>query len=319
MTGTKKKSARKTATPGGNPLVSVIIVSYNTRDITVKSIRSAYASVGFDKGDIEVVLVDNNSSDDTVAYLKKNIPQVVLIENKENRGFGGGNNQGVEKAKGKYVLLLNTDAFLEKDSLRVLVDIMEKDDTISSVGPQFRYADGSLQQSAGYSPTPLRVMAWMWWLDKLPVIKSLFATPYHLYDLAWYEKSHYVDWLMGACILFRRSEFVASGGFDEKIFMYAEEVELYRRIAQATGKKNYFTVDTWITHLGSVSSKKANAFRLTYELKGIEYIYRKHYSSLYWFIKLVIMVGVVIRIALYSLIPSRHDALKEYKRYFEKV
>ena len=299
------------------PLVSVVIVSYNTRALTVKSIRSAFASSGFKPGEIEVVLVDNHSTDDTVAYLKKNFPQVVLLANQENRGFGGGNNQGVAKAKGKYILLLNTDAFLRKDSLKVLVNILEKNQKISSVGPQFRYANGSLQQSAGYNPTPLRVMAWMWWLDKLPVIKKLFTTPYHLYDLSWYRKSHYVDWLMGACILFRRDEFLAAGGFDEKIFMYAEEVELYRRIAIATGKKNYFTTKTWITHLGSASTKKANAFRLTYELKGIEYIYRKHYSSLYWFVKFVIVSGVLMRMAIYSVLPSRQEALKEYRRYFQ--
>ena len=298
------------------PFVSVVIVSYNTRDLTVKSIKSCYASTGFKPGEIEVILVDNNSGDDTVAYVKKQLPQVRLVANKENRGFGGGNNQGAKLAKGKYLLLLNTDAFLEKNSLRTLVDTLEKHPDIGSVGPQFRYADGSLQQSAGYTPSPGRVLAWMWWLDKLPGLKKLFPTPYHLYDLNWYKTDHYPDWLMGACILFRTEEFLASGGFDDKIFMYAEEVELYRRLYASNGKKNFFTVKTWITHLGSASTKKANAFRLTYELKGIEYIYRKHYPGLYWFIKIVIVSGVIMRMALYSLIPARRDALKEYRRYF---
>lgn len=298
-------------------IVSVIIVSYNTRDLTVKSIRSAYASKGFKSGEIEVIVIDNYSADDTVAYLKKHLPQSKLIANSKNVGFGGGNNQGVAVAQGRYILLLNTDAFLEPDSLKTMVDILESRPEISSVGPQLRYADGSLQQSAGYSPTPWRVLAWMWWLDKLPLIKQLVHTPYHVFDLSWYEKSHTPDWLMGACVLFRRSEFLAAGGFDDQIFMYAEEVELYRRLAQTTGKNNFFTADTWVTHLGSASTKKANAFRLTYELRGIEYIYRKHYAHLYWFIKFVIVTGVLLRMALYTLIPSRHEALAEYQKYFK--
>lgn len=301
------------------PIISVIIVSYNTRDLTVKSIKSVYSSLGFKKGEIEVVLVDNNSKDDTVVYVKKHLPQVVLIANKENRGFGGGNNQGVKKAQGEYILLLNTDAFLNRDSLKVLVDYLGKHPNISSVGPQFRYADNSLQCSAGYTPTWWRVMAWMWFLDKLPLVKTLFPTPYHLYDLSWYKRSHHPDWLMGACILFRRHEFLESGGFDDKIFMYAEEVELYRRLKEETGKRNYFTTSTWITHLGSASTKKANAYRLTYELKGIEYIYKKHYPHLLPLVRFFIVTGVIMRMVLYTLIPSRHDALPEYRKYFQSL
>lgn len=298
------------------PLVSVIIVSYNTRDHTVKALKSALNSKGFKNGEVEVIMIDNNSPDDTVAYTKKHLPEVKVIANKDNRGFGGGNNQGAEIAKGKYLLLLNSDAFLEKDSLRIIVDIMEKRSDIVSVGPQLRYADGSMQATGGYLPTPLRVMAWMWWLDKLPIIKKLFPTPYHVYDLDWHKKDRYPEWLMGACVLFRRDEFLAAGGFDDKIFMYAEEVELYRRLQASLGKKVLFTTQTKVIHIGGVSTKKANAYRLTYELKGIEYIYAKHYPHLLWFIKLVIRIGVLMRLIFFSLIPSHRDTLVEYKKYF---
>ena len=300
------------------PLVSVIIVSYNTRDLTVKSIKSALDSRGFKPGDLEVIVVDNNSSDDTVSYLKTNFPDLSLIANSKNRGFGGGNNQGAKIAKGKYLLLLNTDAFLAPNSLKILVEKMESDNTLSSVGPQYRYADNAMQCSAGYSPTLIRVLAWMWWLDKLPLIKNLFQTPYHVFDLNWYKSPHYPDWLMGACVIFRKSEFDSAGGFDEQIFMYAEEVELFRRLKSKTNKRNLFTPETKIIHLGSASTKKANAFRLTHELKGIEYIYKKHYRALFPLIKLIILSGVVLRLAVFLLIPSRHSALKEYLNYFKR-
>lgn len=299
-----------------NPVVSVIIVSYNTRDLTVKSIKSAYASRGFKRGEIEVIVVDNNSSDDTVASIGSSFKQFRLIANNDNPGYGGGNNQGAGIAEGKYLLLLNTDAFLGRDSLRTLVDVLAKHQDIVSVGPQLRYSDNRLQLSGGYLPTPIRVMAWMWWLDKLPGIKKLFSTPYHVFDLNWHKKPQYPEWLMGACVMFRKAEFLAAGGFDDKIFMYAEEVELYRRLRESLGKKVYFTPRTQVIHIGRASSNKANAFVLTHELKGIEYIYQKHYPSLLWFIRFVIYTGVLLRIIVFSMIPSRKEALVEYKKFF---
>lgn len=300
------------------PLVSVIIVSYNTREYTVKALQSVQDSRGFKQDEIEVILIDNNSPDDTVSYTKKHLPTVKVIANKENRGFGGGNNQGAAIARGKYLLLLNPDAFLERDSLRIMIDIMEKREDLVSVGPQLRYVDGSLQQSAGYLPTPARVTAWMWWLDKIPLVKKLFPTPYHVFDLAWHQRDHYPEWLMGACVLFRKDEFLAAGGFDDKIFMYAEEVELYRRLKESLGKKVLFTTSAKAVHIGGVSTKKANAYRLVYELQGIEYIYQKHYPHLLGFIRFVIFMGVILRIAVFSLLPSRRESLAEYKKFFER-
>lgn len=299
-----------------NPLVSVIIVSYNTRDYTVRAMKTALNSRGFAPGEVEVIMVDNNSPDDSVAYTKKHLPAVKVIANRDNKGFGGGNNQGINLAKGEYILLLNPDAFLEPGSLRIMTDLMIKNKDVVSVGPQLRFEDGSMQASAGYLPTPWRVTAWMWWLDKIPLIKKLFPEPYHVFDLDWHKKDHYPEWLMGACIMFRRAEFLAAGGFDDQIFMYAEEVELYRRLKESLGKKVLFTTKTKVVHIGSVSTKKANAYRLNYELKGIEYIYRKHYPNLYWYIKLVILAGVIMRLVIFSLIPSRRDTLVEYKKYF---
>lgn len=296
-------------------IVSVIIVSYNTRVYTVKAIQSALKSQGFNQGEIEVVMVDNNSTDDSVAYVKKHFPEVKIIKNSNNRGFGGGNNQGAKTAGGKYLLLLNPDAFLGSDSLRIMVDILEKRPEVVSVGPQLRYEDGRMQQSGGYLPTPLRVMAWMWWLDKLPLVKKLFARPYHVFDLDWHKYDQSPEWLMGACVAFRRSEFLASGGFDEEIFMYAEEVELYRRLKAELGKKVIFTPKTKVVHIGSVSTKKASAYRLALELQGIIYIYRKHYPHLLWFIRFVIYTGVLMRYILYSFIPSRREAVQEYQKF----
>lgn len=298
------------------PIVSVVIVSFNTRALTVKCIKSVYVSRGFKPGQIEVIVVDNHSQDDTTAYLKANFPRVRLIINQTNLGFGAGNNQGAAIAQGQYLLLLNTDAFLLPDSLRTLIEIMEKHADVVSVGPQLRYPDASLQSSGGYFPTPLRVLAWMWWLDKLPLIKQFFPKPYHVLDLAWYQKPQSPDWLMGACILLRTLDFLQIGGFDEQIFMYAEEVEFYLRLKDRPGKKLSFTPKTSVVHLGSASTKRASASRLVGELKGITYIYSKHYPHSLWFIRFVIYTGVVLRLIVFGLMPSRHEAVLEYKKFF---
>ena len=121
---------------------------------------------------------------------------------------------------------------------------------------------------------------------------------------------------MGACVLFRKDEFLVAGGFDDKMFMYAEEVELYRRLQSTLGKKVYFTPKTQVIHLGRASSNKANAFVLIHELQGIEYIYAKHYSHLLPFIRFIISVGVMIRLIVFRVIPGRSDAYAEYKKYF---
>ncbi len=298
------------------PFVSVIIVSYNTRDLTLTCLKHVFATTGFKSEELEVIVVDNHSSDGTVAAIKSKYPQVKIVASRANLGFGAGNNLGAKQAQGEYLLLLNTDAYLSATTLSSLVKTIQSNDQISAVGPGFHYEDGSFQQSAGYFPTPWAVVGWMWGFDKLPLIKYLFASPYHLYDARWYTHSRPVDWLMGACVLLKRADFLRVGGFDESIFMYAEEIELFQRLAETTGRSAYFVSASSIVHLGSASTKKSSATRLLNELKGIEYIYRKHSPALLWIIRIIIYTGVTMRIAIFSLIPSRRQAVLEYKKYF---
>jgi GT2 family glycosyltransferase len=300
-----------------NPLVSVIIVSYNTSSVTQKCLKAVYASQGIPQDDLEVIVVDNHSTDNTVASIKSSFSKVVVIQNEENHGFGGGNNQGVNIAKGKYVLLLNTDAYVEKDTIVTLVSELQSHSGTTAVGPKYVFADHSFQQSAGYFPTPMRVIGWMLGLDKLPLIKSLFPSPYHLYDPSWYKVARPVDWLMGACVLMSRQDYQSVGGFDEKIFMYTEEVDLFYRLYQANKQSNFYTPATSIVHLGSVSSKSSSTSRLVHELTGIKHFYQHHFPYYLPLIKLVLLMGVVLRIMVFSLIPARQDDRREYLKYLK--
>ncbi len=299
-----------------NKLVSIIIVSYNTATLTVKCVKQALASSGIDKDQLEIIVVDNNSSDNTVQLLKKSYPDIKIISSPKNLGFGGGNNLGVKNALGEYVLLLNTDAFLKPDSLSKLLNVLVNSNDTLAVAPKLTYEDGQLQQSVGYFPTAARVVGWMWGLDKLPGIKLLFPTPYHFYDVSKYNKDLSPDWLMGACVLLRKDAYLSVAGFDEKIFMYGEEVELFYRL-----KKKYpdqlvqHISEMAVTHLGSFSSNAANTSRLISELDGIITFYNLHFPSLTRVIKWVINLGVIMRIIIFSLIPAKRAIARQYLSY----
>ena len=317
----KKLSTSKKYNPAksrhAGPVVSVVLVSYNTASLTKKSIDSIVKSSIYSKETVEIILVDNHSTDQTVPVIKKIFPQVKVIVNQQNLGFGAGNNVGVKASRGEYILLLNTDAFLSPDTLPTLISRLSADPSLLAVSPILIYEDGSVQQSVGYFPTPTRVTAWMWGLDKLPIIKNFFPEPYHAFDTALYNRDLTPDWLMGAVVLLRRDDFLAVAGFDEDYFMYGEEVELFYRLRlKYPSKKSRLISGVQAVHVGSASTKKTNAHRLTQELRGIEYFYRKHLSHLYWYIKLVITIGVIMRLAIFAFIPSRKETLVEYRKYF---
>lgn len=300
------------------PLISVILVSYNTADLTLQSLTHLSLSRGFQTGEIEVIVVDNHSLDNTVELIKAKYPTVNLIESQSNLGFGAGNNLGVKAASGQYLFFLNTDAFVEPDSLKMLYDSLLSDSSVSAVAPLLTNADGSLQQSVGYFPSLPRLMAWMWWWDKLPLIKLAFPTPYHAYDLTNYDSGLRPDWLMGAAFLLRKVDFDSITGFDPSIFMYGEEVELFFRL-----KKHLPTLtpkllpNIRVKHLGGSSSDKASVSKLVEEFRGLIILYRKHYPNLVSFAEFVIYTGVVIRIIIFGLIPSRRDTVKEYIKYLK--
>lgn len=299
------------------PLVSIIIVSYNTAKLTQQCLTHALASSGFDPGELEVIVVDNHSTDHTVTLIQKNFPTVKVITTPSNLGFGAGNNLGVKAARGQDILLLNTDAFLKPETLRQLREVLRADPNALAVSPRLVTADGQTQQSLGYFPTLSRVIAWMWGLDKLPFIKTLFPTPYHFYDTSRYTDNLTPDWLMGAAVLLRRDDYLTVGGFNESIFMYGEEVELFYRLHLAYPAKAPRLLATLsITHLGSASTTQAKLSRLLAEFSGIKIFYQLHFPALLPLLKFVIGSGVLLRAMVFSLQPARRALSREYWHYF---
>jgi len=242
--------------------LSVIVVNWNTRKLLENCLFSIFK---FTKGiSFEVIVVDNGSIDSSPQMVKKKFPQVKLILNKENLGFTKANNQGIKVAKGKYILLLNSDTYLIENALGKLVKradgLSKRGPTpkvvrplrgLGALGPLLLNENRSVQQSVGFFPHLPQIFWWMSFIDDLP--RGDLLRPYHVDHDSFYQKEQPVDWVTGAAILVPKKVIQKIGGFDENIFMYGEEVDWCYRIKKA-GFDVYFSPVAKIVHIGRGST-----------------------------------------------------------------
>lgn len=239
-------------------MVSIVILSYNTSQLLKRCVRSIYNHIS--STDIELIVVDNNSNDDSVSMLRKEFHDVIIIENKKNEGFTKGNNIGALKAKGDYLLFLNSDIEFIDDSINKMIDFARQNPLFGVLGGRLLNQDGSIQESFGsfYNLGSVFFMLFLQNLKKNEQIK---------------EKIKYVDWVSGAFFLIKTSIFLESNKFDENIFMYVEDVELCYRVKKL-GYKVVFYPIAKVIHCGQGSSSREFAILNIY--KGLRYFYRKH-------------------------------------------
>lgn len=283
--------------------VSVITVNYNTKELTSAAIKSVYEhtkDVTF-----EVIVVDNASEDGSQQYFKKQFPHIKLIENNQNYGFGKANNQGMKVAKGKYIFLLNSDAYLIENSLKKLVDYAQKNE-VGMIGPHVLNEDSSTQQSVGFLPSLLKVFLWMSFIDDLPGGATL--KPYHVDHDSFYEKEHEVGWITGAAMFTSKSLINKVGMFDENIFMYGEDVDWCFRIKKAHYKVLYSPI-TKLVHIGSGSSKKISKNAILGEYRGIVYFYKKHKGAAsLQLLRILLKIGALSRLVIFTVLGRRETA-----------
>lgn len=295
--------------------VSIIIVSYNTKNLLKKCLSSIFK---FTKGVIyEVIVVDNASKDSTTKMVEDEFHQVELIKNNENVGFGRANNQGSREARGKYLFFFNSDAYLADNVLPKLIKFMDKNKEVGVLGPRILNPDGSIQQSAGFFPDLPQVFFWMSFLDDLPFGDRL--RPYHVDHDRFYERERKVDWVTGAAIMIRREVFQKVGGFDKKIFLYGEEVELCLRMKNA-GFDILFSPVGKVIHLGRGSFEKSNVGAIVGEYKGLLYFYSKYKSTWQKFLlSLLLKMGAIVRILIFGMIQGRKELKEAYIKAFNLV
>lgn len=285
--------------------LSIIIISYKTKELLRNCLKSIYNSkIDFP---FEIIVVDNHSDDKSPEMVKEEFKEVKLILNDKNVGFGQANNQGMRLAKGKYFLLLNSDTEIVDKAIEKMVRLIEERREIGVIGCKLLYKNGGIQQSAGYLPRLSKIFFWQTFIDDLPVIKNIIK-PYQVSDINFYKKEHEVGWVTGAFFLLRKEIFEKTGGFDEKIFMYSEEVEWCQRISQA-GFKIYFTPITHVYHLKNASPKETNGNALISEYQGLIYFFKKHKPK--WemiFLPLILKVGAFLRRIKFSIIGDRQKS-----------
>jgi N-acetylglucosaminyl-diphospho-decaprenol L-rhamnosyltransferase len=250
--------------------ISVVIANWNARHLLECCLRSILtAGEGFLR---EVIVVDNGSTDDSVAMARERFPQVRLVENAQNDGFARANNRGVRLARGDHVLLLNTDAFLAPGALRAMIELAECKPNAGLVGAQLRNPDGTFQ--ASHTPFPT---LWREFLILSGLGRALHGP--------WYP-SHgpdeggprVVDYVEGACMLVRRSAYLHVGGFDEGYFMYAEDVDLCRALRDA-GWEVWYQPAAVATHLGGGSSLQRKPEREGDLYRSRVRYFRKHHGD----------------------------------------
>lgn len=288
--------------------VSIIIVSYNTRDITERCLNSIQISNY--KFQIEVIVVDNASTDGSVEMIKKRFPKVKLIATKTNLGFAKGNNLGMKEATGDYFLLLNSDAFLENDTLNKCLNYIGQCDVL---GCKLTYENGKLQPSAGYLPNPLNTFIWVWGIDTWPIVKNIFPSV-HPKQANWFVKNKTVGWVTGAFMFMKRDVYEKTQGFDEKYFMYGEEVDWCKRISDAHFLIKYIA-DFSIVHLQGASQANMSQ-ALSREMQGLAYYFKKYYSWLP--IHLIIKWGNLARVIACT-IAGQTERVKVYKDVFRSL
>jgi GT2 family glycosyltransferase len=214
---------------GDRPLVSAIVVSYETRGLTLDAVGSL---LEFLPPESDVWVVDNASTDGSADAVRNRHPAANLIELPENIGFGRANNAALARAKGRYLLLLNSDARLvDAATVERLISHLDGDPTLGMAGPRLEDGRGRLEHSARSFPTLPKEIVRRWGLY-LAVPRAKVGR-WLLGDFWAPDRPMRVDWITGACMLVRREAYEAVGGFDERIFMYGEEQEWARRFRQA--------------------------------------------------------------------------------------
>lgn len=274
--------------------VSIIIVNWNTRDILRNCLRSVYdqtREIAF-----EVIVVDNASNDASVEMVKKEFPQVILINNLENRGFAAANNQGMKIAKGRYVLLLNPDTIVLNGAIQKTIAYAEKNPEAGVIGCRAVWPDKRRQSTCFRFPTLLFIL-----LDSLLFFRM--AKPFHRplfhperYPSLDFSQEHDVDVVAGCFFLVRRDVIDQVGMFDDDFFMYGEEVEWCHRIVKKGWRIRYFP-GTQIIHLFGASSSQVEEETKVNKRKGnLLFLHKTKGPFCAWLANLIMAVGVLLRI-----------------------
>ncbi|MCI0399258.1 MAG: glycosyltransferase family 2 protein [Chloroflexi bacterium] len=271
-------------TAGARPELSIIIVSWNVRELLRACLRSVEAGRG--GLEVEVIVVDGGSTDGSPEMVQSEFPWVRLMARPENVGFPRGNNIGLREAGGRYLLLLNPDTEIMGDALITLCRFLEENPDVGLVGPQLVNPDGTAQSSRRRFPTLATAVFESTWLQ--PWAPAGLLRRYYAQDLPD-EATADVDWLMGACLMVRREVVEQVGLMDEAYFMYSEELDWCRRIKMAGWRVVYRPAARVLHHQGKSSDQVVTARHIYFQQAKLRYFRKYHGRAAALFLRLFLL------------------------------
>jgi GT2 family glycosyltransferase len=265
--------------------LSVIILNYNVRfflELCVLSVQKALENI-----DSEIIVIDNNSQDDSCAMMKRRFPEVKLIENKENSGFPKGNNIAVAVAQGEYICILNPDTVVAEDTFTKVLAFAKKQNELGIIGVKLIDGTGNfLPESKRGVPTPWVAFTKITGLYK--IFPKTFGEYYaqHLSE----NETGKVEILVGAFMLMKRDLYNEIGGFDENCFMYSDDIDL-SYMALKKGKSNYYFHETAVIHYKGESTIKDGTYMKRFQ-EAMNFFYKKHFRVSFLF-SVFMKMGIV--------------------------
>jgi GT2 family glycosyltransferase len=279
------------------PVLSIVIVSWNVREDLRECLQSLLREEGsrLESGEIEIIVVDNASTDGTAEMVNLEFPQVKLLVNSQNLGYTKANNIGINHSRGKYILLLNPDTVVHQGALQALIDCAESHPEAGIIGAKLLNPDGSVQRSARSFPDIGAGLFRNTFLGRL-FPNNPFVRRYLLTDFG-YDEVREVDWVSGAAMLVRRDLIERIGSLDERFWAYCEDVDLCWRAWQA-GYKVLFCPNAVITHKVGRSSDQRLVPSLIQHHKSMWLFYLKNYRHRYPLLLFpLIGLGILLRLA----------------------
>lgn len=308
-------------------LLSIIVVSYNTAQLTKQTIESVFTSlIAPEKWQpqMELLAVDNGSLDESLMTLKqlaKLHPEIKIINNRANLGFAKANNLAAQQARGQYLLLLNSDTIVQPGALEKLVSGAERHHLAIAV-PTLLNPDQTYQAQGGDLPGIIALLNHFWLFDDLPLLgkylPSTQKTGQNFANLSIPDQDEVtrttclpMGWVGGTAMLVDQKWWQKIGGLDEQIFMYGEDVEICFRLRHLGGLVGIIR-EAQVVHLGSASSSSKNA--LIGEIKNYLYFFTKHRPA--WqlpIVKFIIKVGIYLRLVIFSFIKKDLSKIEAYQ------
>ncbi|MBO6587421.1 MAG: glycosyltransferase [Gracilimonas sp.] len=288
------------------PHISVVIVNYKVKEY-IANLLNSLKKAQHDFA-LEIFVVDNDSGDDSVSYLKERYPEVNYIANEENVGFGKANNQAIRQAKGEFTLIINPDTLVSEDTLDVLVNHMNENPECGAAGCKILNPDGTFAPESRRSiPTIWSASCKVFGLNTLFPESKLFSQ----YYLSWMgeDEASEIPVLSGSFMFWRTDLLKELDGFDERFFMYGEDIDLCYRV-QKTDFRIDYVPDTSIIHYKGESTKKGDLRYIRIFNKALYQFFDKHYSARYsLFFRIFIYLAIWLKTAL-SFISTNLKKLK---------